>query len=85
VTTTRTEVINSNACPACGAEPGEPCLGIERRNGHRKPRKRCHAERWNAAGVDDAREATNRRRREAFERLKRERRDLEAIARLRSP
>ena len=80
--TTRTEVINSSACPACGAGPGEPCLGVERRDGRRKPRKRCHAERWNAAGVDDGREARNRRRLEAAARVERERRDLEAIARL---
>jgi hypothetical protein len=42
---TRTEVIEGNACPACDAEPGEPCLGVERRNGARRQRKRCHAER----------------------------------------
>jgi hypothetical protein len=52
---TRTEVIEGTACSACGAEPGEPCLGVERRNGARRQRKRCHAERWNAAAnVRDA-------------------------------
>jgi hypothetical protein len=72
--TTRTEVINSSGCPACGAGPGEACLRVERRNGSRKPRKRCHAERWNAAAK--LRDVT---RREEVER------DLEAIARFRSP
>jgi hypothetical protein len=67
--TTRTEVIDAAGCPFCGAEPGEPCLGLERRNGSRRQRKRCHAERWKAAGVDT--------------RAERERRDLEAIASLR--
>jgi hypothetical protein len=68
---TRTEVTEGNACPACGAEPGEPCLGVERRNGTRRQRKRCHAERWNvAANVRDA------ARREKVER------DLELIASL---
>jgi hypothetical protein len=81
--TTRSEVINRAACPACGAEPGEPCLGVERRDGSRRPRKRLHAERWKAAGADGSREERNRRRLQAAERVERERRDLEAIARLR--
>jgi hypothetical protein len=68
---TRTEVVDGTACPACGAEPGKPCLGVERRNGTRRQRKRCHAERWEvAAKVRDA------ARREEVERA------LEAIASL---
>jgi hypothetical protein len=67
--TTRTEAINASACPTCGAEPGEPCLGVERRDGRRRRRKSLHADRWRAAGADTRRE--------------RERRDLEAIAKLR--
>jgi hypothetical protein len=66
--TTRTEVTNAAACPTCGAGLGEPCLGVERRDGSRRPRKRLHAERWKAARVDT--------------RAERERRDLEAMARL---
>jgi hypothetical protein len=66
--TTRTEVTNATACPTCGADPRQPCLGVERRGGRRRPRKRLHAERWNAAGVDT--------------RAERERLDLEAMARL---
>jgi hypothetical protein len=66
--TTRTEVTNAAACPTCGAEPREPCRGVERRDGRRRHRKRLHAERWKAAEVDT--------------RAERERRDLEAMARL---
>jgi hypothetical protein len=66
--TTRTEVMNAAACPTCGADPRQPCLGIERRGGRRRPRKRLHAERWKVAGVDT--------------RAERERLDLEAMARL---
>jgi hypothetical protein len=80
--TTRTEVIDAAGCSFCGAEPGEPCLGVERRDGSRRRRKRCHAERWKAAGVE-TREARNQRRLEAAARLERERKDLEAIASLR--
>jgi hypothetical protein len=80
--TTRSEVINRAACPMCGAEAGEPCRGRERRNGSQRPRTRCHAERWEAAGAS-GREERNRRRLQAAERVERERRDLEAIARLR--
>jgi hypothetical protein len=79
--TTRTEVTEAVACPACGAELGEPCRGVERRDGRRRPRKRLHAERWNAAGIED-RSARRNRRLEAAARLERERRDLEAMARL---
>jgi hypothetical protein len=86
--TTRTEVTDAVACPACGAELGEPCRGVERRDGSRRPRKRLHAERWKAAGAagaagTDDRRRTRNRRLEAVARLERERRDLEAIARLR--
>jgi hypothetical protein len=66
--TTRDEVINAADCPTCGAERGSPCLGIARRNGHRRPRKSAHAERWKSTIVDT--------------RAERERRDLEAIASL---
>jgi hypothetical protein len=45
--TTRTEVIDVVGCPTCGAEPAEPCWGVQRRHGRRR-RKRCHAERWDA-------------------------------------
>jgi hypothetical protein len=81
--TTRDEVINAADCPECGAERGSPCLGIARRNGHRRPRKSAHAERWRAAGAGvDTRHERNQRRLEAVARLERERRDLEAIASL---
>jgi hypothetical protein len=79
--TTRTEVTNATACPTCGADPRQPCLGVERRGGRRRPRKRLHAERWEAAGVEDG-SATRTRRLAALERLERERKDLEAMARL---
>jgi hypothetical protein len=94
--TTRDEVINAADCPACGAERGSPCLGIARRNGHRRPRKSAHAERWKAAGdrtyapahrclvVADPRDARTQRRLKALERVEWERRDLEAIATLNS-
>jgi hypothetical protein len=71
--TTRDEVINAAGCPACGAERGEPCRGVERRDGSRRPRKSAHAERWDAAGADRGREARSRRRREAAAKLGRER------------
>jgi hypothetical protein len=45
----RTEVIAAVGCPACGADAGEACRGAERRDGSRRPRKSCHAERWRAA------------------------------------
>jgi hypothetical protein len=72
---TRSEVIDAAACPACGARPGEPCRGVERRDGRRRQRKSAHAERWDAAGK------TPRPVRD-LERAERARRDREAIARL---
>jgi hypothetical protein len=79
---TRNDVITAASCPFCGAERGEPCLGKERRDGRRRRRESCHAERWKAAGVD-TRAERNRRRLEAAARAERERRDLEAMASLR--
>jgi hypothetical protein len=68
--------------PGMRRRRGEPCLGVERRNGRRRPRKSCHAERWQAAGMDDSRETRTRRRLEAAASLERQGTDLEAIARL---
>jgi hypothetical protein len=77
----RIEAMNATACPKCGAGPRQPCLGVERRDGRRRPRKRLHAERWDAAGIED-RGARRNRRLQAAARLERERLDLEAMARL---
>jgi hypothetical protein len=61
--TTRTEVTDAVVCPLCGAEPGAACLGVERRDGSRRRRQRCHAERWEAAELREAarREETERK------------------------
>jgi hypothetical protein len=71
--TARTEAIDTTSCPTCGADFGEPCRGVERRDGSRRRRKSLHAGRWKVVRINEWVTAAG---------LDEEDDDLEAIARL---
>lgn len=39
------EEVRKVGCPYCPAKPGEPCLGVPRKDGNRRPRTTNHVER----------------------------------------